>query len=350
MHVRLWPIGLAVLLAVSIAIPVIARAQDRRSYPDTAAYVGSGSADGRTKAAALQLAANTKGMQIAIWGSSTAAGLQTPLKQVAADLGMGFHGGGRGGDGNAQILARMGVAPILLDGFTLPAAGPVVVTSDLSVGYSRVGPTYPGYLDLDVPVAGTLGWDAGNKTRIFTRAAAGAPLEVAAGTKFVPDSADLFRGAVSIIGCGKNNVTTRATVENVVWGNRTAYEWLAPSARHVFVLGQFTNRNWEPGEARYDLLEAVRRYEQARYGSDYIDVQGWILSGRAFTDLGIVPTPEDQADLAAGRVPASFFQDSQHLNGKVRRGIVSFLIKPQLVGLSRYEQGVAHATQGGKAQ
>ena len=289
-------------------------------------------------------------MQLAIWGSSTSGGLQTPLKQVAADLGMDFHGGGRGGDGNAQILARMGAAPIHLDAFTLPPTGPVPVTSDLWVGFSKVGPTYPGYLDLPVPIAGTLGWDAENKTRIFTRAVAGTPLEVPADTKFVPDAASQFRSAVTIIGCGKNNVTTRATVEDVVWGNRAAYDWLAPTARHVFVLGQFTNRNWGPGEARYDLLAAVRRDEMARFGSDYIDVQGWILSGQAFTDLGIEPTAEDRADIAASRVPASFFQDSQPLNGKVRRGIVAFLIKPRLAGLGRYEQGVAHATQGAKPQ
>ncbi|MCJ8142982.1 hypothetical protein MKI84_08635 [Ancylobacter sp. A5.8] len=270
------------------------------------------------------------------WGSSTMDGLHSSLTTLAAAWGAAFYGGGRGGELNDQILARMGAVPLTLSAVTIPASGPVAVAANIGDGYA--GPaTYSGYLALagGAQLAGTLGND-GSGGRIFTRALAGDAVTIPNGTPFVPDAARLYRDSTVLLNLGKNNLNDGYALESIVRGNRIAYAWLSPLVKRVLVIGHPPKRDDTAGSEGMLLYQAVRDYEMARYRQDYIDVGGYLFSELIWSHLGWIKTETDIAELAAGKLPSRFFADYLHLQPSVRSAIVTYLIKPRMIALGWY--------------
>lgn len=270
------------------------------------------------------------------WGSSTMDGLHSSLTTLAAAWGAAFYGGGRGGELNDQILARMGAVPLTLSAVTIPASGPVAVAANIGGGYA--GPaTYTGYLALagGAQLAGTLG-NNGSDGRIFTRAVAGDPVTIANGTPFIPDAARLYRDSTVLLNLGKNNLNDGYALESIVRGNRIAYAWLSPLVKRVLVIGHPPKRDDTAGSEGMLLYQAVRDYEMALYRQVYVDVGGYLFGEQVWSDLGWTKTETDVAELAAGKLPVRFFADYLHLQPSVRSTIVNYLIKPRMVALGWY--------------
>lgn len=279
---------------------------------------------------------------IAGYGSSTMAGLATPLAAMAASFGVGYFNGGRGGEYWQQIFARLGSYPMTFDAFTLPSSGTVTVEASTGPGFAGVGPTLEGYLpvgELRYPV--TLGWDTDTSARTITRIGAGSAVPIPAGTPFIPAVVAAHRTSILILNAGKNNLTSSSTPEQIAEGNWITARWAAPLfPRHV-VIDQFPNRGYGPGVWQYDTIIGVNDLEASRYGKLHIPTLPWMLSGQAFDDLALTPTSADLEDLAEGRVPYSYYQDGQHLNATVRSGIVTHLVQPKLTTELRWYQEIA---------
>ncbi|WP_343502146.1 hypothetical protein [Alloyangia pacifica] len=276
-------------------------------------------------------------------GSSSMSGLNTSMTAMVAGLAEAptYHDYGYGGKHGPAILACIGAEPFILGAFTTATdTSAVVVTASPGWGYGPP-PVLTGYLNLETPVRGTLGYEYNDPdySVTFAREGAGAAVSVPEGTAFIPDFADTRRADVFILNVGKNSVNSTLTGAELAEYNRKAWAFAAPIFKRVLVIGQYPNTSYTPETNQFQSIMDWNAIDAERFGRFFIDQYDWLTSGQAFTDLGLTPTTDDTTAMAAGSIPPQLLQgDGQHLTGTASSGVVTYLVRPKLISLGWYKE------------
>ena len=254
---------------------------------------------------------------LAAWGSSTVSGLTSRLSAKAAAAGMTFYGGGIGGEVAETILARYGSRALIINAATIPASGPVTVTSSNAPTVFHTTFSFTGTL---AGVAGTLAKAAGSAAAItFTRTAAGTATPVPAGTPFLPTLGVEHRNAVTILQAADNNLSgtvagSETNVDVIEQWTAEAYSHAGTLGRLVLILGYWTDRDVVDGSPIRTRIQDYNARMAATYGQRFLDLGAYVTSSQVWTDTGITPTASDLSHQTRGNKPPSLSSDNEHLN------------------------------------
>ncbi|OZF47585.1 hypothetical protein [Rhodococcus sp. 14-2470-1a] len=273
--------------------------------------------------------------EIAGWGSSSMQGFRDALVvAVARAGGLAYYNGGVGGQSAANILARVGTRPALINAATIPATGSVDVTCSNMRSTAPII-SIPGTL---AGVAGTLAKNAvGNNTFTFTRTANGSETPVPAGTAFVPDAGPAHRASVTLLNVGKNDTAANGTAGYLTMADLIAettrvYKYLSGLGKHVLLIGHYVNPNTaEVSDLRRDVLQLNAYY--ATYGARYVDLQAYVTGADIWTHTGVTPNSTDLAQQALGNLPPSLSSDGTHMTPAANTAFIENVVVPKLNAL-----------------
>ncbi|MFE4229115.1 hypothetical protein ACFRJ8_14645 [Arthrobacter sp. NPDC056886] len=217
---------------------------------------------------------------------------------------------GNSGYTTDEEAVRIGAIPLPLTvtGGSIPASGPVDVTTTAVIGWRATGTvrTIPGTL---AGIPGTLTRNASDTVFSFTRTTDGSAVTVPAGTVYVPDFAG-HAGDTAIILLGRNNVSysikgADATIgEHVAKGIDRIVNWLTPQIKQVLVVSATTTTSETSGTGGYTNIADINARLAAAYPSRFLNLRSYLVN-QAIYDLGITPTSADLATMAADTLPAS---------------------------------------------
>lgn len=221
-----------------------------------------------------------------------------------------------------EISARIGALPMPMSaaGNVIPASGPVTVTTTAVIGWGTDGTrTYPGVL---AGVPGTLVRNvASPNTFTFTRTAPGADVPLPAGAIYVPDFAGHDADTLVVM-AGRNDVSqgiagVHGSVANhIVAGIRNIVAFLSRDIKQVLVMSVTTNTLEVAGTAGHTTVTTANAMLAAEYGPKFLDLRRYLID-KAIYDLGITPTTEDLANMAADTLPPSIMDPGSTGNGDI---------------------------------
>jgi lysophospholipase L1-like esterase len=224
---------------------------------------------------------------------------------------------GNSGYTTDEEAVRIGALPVPLTvtGGSIPASGPVDVTTTAVIGWRPSGTTrtIPGTL---AGVAGTLTRSSSDTVFTFTRTTTGTAVAVTAGTLFVPDFAG-HEGDTAIILLGRNNVSfsvqgaDTSIAEHVEKGIARIVNWLTPQIKHVLVVSATTTTSETSGTGGYAIVADINARLAAAYPSRFLDLRTY-LAHQAIYDLGLTPTTADNTAMTGDTLPPSIMDDNTH--------------------------------------
>ena len=247
------------------------------------------------------------------WGDSLTHGTGgggTSYPSILSTMARGFviTEEGIGGETSTQIAARQnGVLNALsVTGNSIPASGPVVVTANTAAVPSVQG-DWSSYGTL-VGIPGLLRRQS-DDSFLFTRTTAGSVTSCPAGSAFTTDEGVLRRSTPMLLWVGRNNASSRATV-NADIAAMVAYS----TSSNYLVLSVLNGASEGVGTTAYtNIVTNLNADLATTYGTKFLDVRGYLVV-HGLTDAGITATTGDVADVAADIVPRSLRYDSVHLN------------------------------------
>ncbi|MDJ1113251.1 hypothetical protein [Microbacterium dauci] len=257
---------------------------------------------------------------------------------LQTDLGIPVTNHGVSGNRAADIGAMAGtfIATATVTGGSIPATGSVTLTLDASPYYGT-GNDVPAPASVDVYVPGG-GIIPGTITRTGQTTVAFTPTglsgAVAATTVEVQVTIGKpFRRGIRLISAGVNDEPGIVAGTTVIQDVKDRYlEYFTAQAGEVFSWGlldrgltegtssQYTGNPAAAGII-YDYIDEMEEWLHAQLGVRFIPVRKYLASTQALADAvmfqpGFTPTSDDNAAVAAGRVPPSFRSSptSVHLN------------------------------------
>lgn len=260
--------------------------------------------------------------QVAVWGSSTPAGMVPELTTELAAYGVQVHLKARGGQWSSQTVANIGCTPITLpvQGGAIPASGSVEINAADSMldGVDQ-------YLAAPAPLMGWLGGVYGELVGYgtsfsergvrFVRAHPGEAVDLSSQPEWVPEVKTPAH--LNILGMGKNDLNvgrTQAHLDRVIARKDDAVAYWQDRGQEFLILGHFVNTGTPASDAGRTQIEADNADSAARYGDNFLDMQV-LLSGQELWDwTGISPTTDDLAEQALGNMPPSIQGNGNHLN------------------------------------
>lgn len=283
------------------------------------------------------------GDSLTVGTGSTGSGAY-PL-QLQALLGTGWtvFGEGISSQTSPNIAARInGIATtVSLASNTMPASGAVAVTilspvrGGAAVGdgpLAYFGTSEPSFYATITTDNGTVidGIFSGNSgTYTFTRLIAGSSLTVSPGANIV--IAQNGRNLIyNVIWAGRNNIAESRVITDV-----QACVAANGGTSKCIVIGVTNARNGaeDTGSAAYNQMIATNSALAAAYPSNFIDIWAYLRSAQAFTDASVSMTATDTTDIAAGRIPLSWFSDaSVHFNN-TSYALIAAQVKAKMVSL-----------------
>jgi hypothetical protein len=308
-------------------------------FADKDGYVAGGiRPDGTAEFLKLKLPPGTIADPLA--DANLAAGYTRPSRYRVATIGDSLTAGYYGGVGNIttdayparlQELVPAGVQvyniatsgytvdeesirigalplPLTVEGGSIPASGPVNVTTSAVIGWRPSG-TGRNYIGSLAGVPGTLARTTSDTAFTFTRTTAGSAVPVPAGTLYTPDYTG-HAGDTAVILLGRNNVSfavkgADATIaEHVAKGIARIVAWLTPQVKHVLVVSNTTTTSETSGSAGYATVADINARLLAAYPSRFLNLRTYLVN-QAIHDLGITPTTDDTAAMAADTLPPS---------------------------------------------
>ena len=272
--------------------------------------------------------------EMACWGSSTAAGMSPDLALLASAYGMTYFNGGAGGQTAEQILARLGSRPARVDAGVIPASGAVLLSSPSMSPKDAASFSAAGAL---AGIPGKLSKAHGAQPGYsFRRSQPGNRTRIPDGTPFIPAEGDEFRGGVSHLSIGKNNLTGKhhATTDpdTVIEWTHAAEEWLSAAGGHVLVWGHFVNTGTHASSPVRRRIYRVNDSLKTRYGPRYLDLDRLLTHRGIWETAGVQPTPEDLREQARGNKPPSLSSNGAHLNAE-GYAVLRRVIEGKLVNL-----------------
>lgn len=271
--------------------------------------------------------------KIAGWGSSTMQGFRTALRAAfETRAGLSYFNGGVGGQGAANILARLGTRPALIKATTIPASGPVTVTSSNMPSHAP-NISFTGTL---AGVPGTLAkaTAATQGQFTFTRTTAGDAVTVPEGAPFIPDEGPANRAAVTILNIGKNDMGANGysgylTTDVLIAETKKAYDYVSGLGKHVLLMGHYCNPGFAVDSTQRRDVDIMNAF-YATYGDRYVDLGGYVSGSDIWTHTGITPTTEDLAEQAIGNLPPSLSSDGTHMIEAAYTAFVENVIVPRM--------------------
>lgn len=270
------------------------------------------------------------------WGSSTMQGFRAAIRAaVETRAGLTYFSGGVGGQGAANILARLGTRLARINAATIPASGPVSVTSS-NMPSNAPSISIPGTL---AGISGILAKESSATIGAFTftRTTAGSATNVPAGTPFFPAEGPDHRASVTILNIGKNDLGANGfsgylAMPELIAETRKAYDYVSGLGKHVLMMGHYSN----PGTAA-DALQRrdvdIMNAFYATYGDRFLDLGGYVRGSAIWEHTGITPTSADHVDQAIGNLPMSLSSDGTHMIEAAYTAFVENVIVPRLNSL-----------------
>ncbi len=232
----------------------------------------------------------------------------------------------------AEISIRQGGLPLTLTfpSDTIPASGSVTVTASPAVAWGVTNFSTAGTV---AGVAGTLTHAASqsglNKTSwTFTRSTTGTAQSLGGSAQFrstaIHDQPIIILAGRNDIGQGSDNAVA---VQRVLDGYQQMIQYNT-SGKHLVLSNTTTTNETATGMSR---ISSINSALSSTYGSNYLDVNGWLINN-GLQALGITPTTEDSANIAAGKLPPSLMIDTIHWSTPTA-GLVAQLIKERITAL-----------------
>lgn len=242
---------------------------------------------------------------------------------LAALTGYTHHNAGISGNTAYQIAARAGATlyQVQIDAPAIPAnGGSVAITGHAPAPMQmKHTATYPGEL---AGVPGYLKWENG-VYRFYSQG--DAPKPVAGWLTFTPGlyvkgRTGTAEGHSLIIGAGRNDLNLGIAVENTIVNIRKVIEASAATIPNYLVWEIPPWRTEPIGTTARTKYEAWNNALEAAFPGNFVRVAQWLRTEAAFTAIGMTPTDQDRADMAAGLTPLTFRRDNDgHLNADGNR-------------------------------
>lgn len=283
----------------------------------------------------------SNGAQWWLIGSSTAEFAGPHVAALAARHGAALYLDAKAGETDAQISARMGLAPERL---TFPAdtvpAGPARVWGTAAPLLTRASASYEGMLEggsgAGSAVTGSIGWDSSRRAVRFDRLDGGAQTRVGRAVRFFPTASPAHRADVALfLGGGKNSVTVPGvSAAQIVTGWREQHAWLVPKNPWFLRQGFFSNTGRDPSGTVRASIDAVNAWGRRELGSRFLDVAGWLGSPEVWEAVGVRPTAEDLRQQRLGNLaPSLADRGGSHLSDAAARAWVRTVVGPRLLAL-----------------
>jgi len=216
-----------------------------------------------------------------------------------------------------EEAVRIGALPVPLTvtGGSIPASGPVDVTTTAVIGWRPSGTTrtIPGTL---AGVPGTLTRTTSDTVFTFTRTTTGTAVAVSGAPVFVPDFAG-HAGDTAVILLGRNNVSysvqgaDASIAEHVEKGIARIVNWLTAQVKHVLVISNTTTQAETSGSGGYATIADINARLAVAYPTRFLNLRSYLVN-QAIYDLGITPTTADNTAMAADTLPPSIMDDNTH--------------------------------------
>lgn len=253
---------------------------------------------------------------VAFWGDSLTEGWPAP--PFATDRSDSMPGvfaarnptskvynGGVAGQSAAEVAIRQGGLTLRLSvkGGRIPRAGEVEVAPIDVLGWRL-----DRYWSSVGTIAGVDGFLERDRTKFrFTRSGAGDPVPVDGPQTFLPTDGLERREAVQVLFVGRNDIDYDSpagdAADRVVAATQAMVEFL-PNGQRALVCGTTTATTEGRGTDGYREIALINARLAAEYPYSYFDVRGWLVHD-AIRALGITPTAEDLANMAADTLPPS---------------------------------------------
>jgi hypothetical protein len=264
---------------------------------------------------------------------SYAGVLDTLISASVANLGRGFETAD-------EIALRQGgyVLNLSVAGGTIPTSGAVTCTTTQGFCFRSGAWTQTGTL---AGVAGTLTSTSPTSgdifTFTFTRAGSGAAVPVAGTAPFISNSAVTHEAHPQIIFAGRNDAAytppAGVTITDTVTRVLAAYDAMVARIRtyhkEFLLLGTLTATTEGVGTAGYVQVTAINNALAAKYGNRFVDLRHYLVT-QCIYDLGITPTSDDLAKIAADTLPPSIMADTVHFKAITAAKFANVIVKPKL--------------------
>jgi len=283
------------------------------------------------------------------YGDSHMLGGAVPSTRFMSILGTKFPAAtvvnrGVGGNTTDLVAVRAGaIRPRLtFAGGTIPASGPVTVTTTDAIAYRNLG---------TFNVAGTVAGVAGNLARTseytltFTRTTDGAAVTTGP-AEFLSDDYALYSGAVQIILAGRNDIADDArlndgsvplsgAIDRAVSAYVAMVEAQTPVIKKTLLLGALSDVSYVRGTPEYQLVTGINQELQRVYPNSFWDLRGYLVN-QCIYDAGITPTAEDLTAMEGDTLPPSIMlPDYTHIDvaahAQVAEQLYAQLISRKLV-------------------
>lgn len=211
---------------------------------------------------------------------------------------------GISGESSITVLGRLGAIPYMnTNRLDIPKDTTPIKINILSTRYNCVTPLINGnsgfeYVTID-GIKGYITYEDG--TYYFTRAEAGEPITISAGSEIVTSGYEDTQNYMPIISIGMNSGYN--SFYDLVSQCEIAVE--KANNEKYLVLG-LTNGT---RESQLELEEQM----QSKFGNNFVNLREY-LSTQALKDAQIEPTQKDLNAMEIGAVPPSLLSDSVHLN------------------------------------
>ncbi|MEV8180340.1 hypothetical protein [Specibacter sp. NPDC078692] len=196
--------------------------------------------------------------------------------------------------------------PLAVAGGSIPASGPVSVTTSASIGWvPGSARSLPGSL---AGIPGTVDRTTGG-AMTFTRTTAGSAT-AAPGIVALAPSWDVHQLDTLILFLGRNDVTYGITggdgnvIDHVVNSTKKIVDHLSVDLKAVIVVGTITKTTETTGTGNYVLVTAINDQLKELYGPRFLDIRHYLVT-QAIYDQGITPTTDDLAAMAGDTWPSS---------------------------------------------
>ncbi len=251
-----------------------------------------------------------KETKIVCWGDSLTygtggEGVTYPLV-LEEKTGLTVYNYGVCGEKADQIAIRMGLYPMTVPAFTIPAKKDPVAVRLLCEGEDpvmlRLGDAGMNPCEI-AGVKGTLSFSEEDFSYYFTRLAEGEEVFVPDGTPVVMDAAGKADpDDIVVLFAGSNDRPTKENVKDLIETEKEMIRYLGSSK---YIVVGLTSQEMIPEVA------AVNEELQAEFGEHFLDIRAYLLEN-GLKDAGITPTEQDLLDIEAGEIPSSLRVDIVH--------------------------------------
>lgn len=222
-----------------------------------------------------------------------------------------------------------------IPGGTIPANGTAVPVTTSQVYGIPQGLSIGGVL---AGVTGVLGfdyWGGGGWT--FRSLNGGTASGLTGLHEFRANQIGTWEASTAVIWLGRNDISNGATgqeatvPDHIVASHRRLIAELSPRVKQVMVCGVTTRVSEETGSVAHNrVTETNRRLREAF--PDYFHSAQDYLRDRALTDMGVTPTAQDSAKIAAGTLPPSVMDDDTHISKAAADAMARKFFRPFLTG------------------